>query len=336
MLVAIGAALVLSSAVAVAAVKVGTAASETITGTHSPDIINGKGGNDTLKGLAGNDVYQFADGFGEDTLEELASYKVGKRRLPGGTDTLNFSRVTTDMTIYLVPQWPASGNAFGNQASTTGTDGILHKVSLGSSLVENATGGSGSFDWISSGGGSNTLRPGGGAFNILRDFAGWKDGAEGQPGIPTASNDTYRGFQAAPNGAVSEVGDWGGTADTLVLPGESSDYYIDSVNLDASPDGSEESLLIYNTTNNTTVRVLGHFGDYANWSNLNGLNGKIEQLVFADGAFATTAQVQQLMNASASLNDSAEEAVEEQVVEAQTEREQVKATGASRPPASAS
>ena len=70
----------LSSAVAVAAIKIGTNGDDRIRGTDSADQINGKGGNDRLNGKARNDTYYFADGFGVDTLIDSA-----------GTDTLNFS-----------------------------------------------------------------------------------------------------------------------------------------------------------------------------------------------------------------------------------------------------
>lgn len=152
LLTAIPVALVLCSTAALAALSVGTNGAETLTGTHSVDLINGKGGNDTLRGLAANDVYHFANGFGQDTLTELAKHKVGGKVLPGGRDSLDFSGTTTAVTVYLTPEWPATGNTYGSQASAYDSNQVLHNVSLGSSPVENATGGSGSPDWVSAGG----------------------------------------------------------------------------------------------------------------------------------------------------------------------------------------
>lgn len=68
MLAAMGAALVLSSAVALAAVLIGTDNAEPLTGGRYADLITGKGGNDVTHGQAGNDTYFYADGHGSDTV----------------------------------------------------------------------------------------------------------------------------------------------------------------------------------------------------------------------------------------------------------------------------
>ena len=271
------AALMLSSTAAFAALRIGTDNSETIVGTNSPDLINGKGGSDTLKGLAGNDVYHFADNFGTDTLEEKATYKVGKKKLPGGTDTLNFSKVTTSVAASLIPQWP--GRNYGAAYPSI--------VVLDSSVVENVTGGSFEGDSLLGGGATNTLKPGGGFSNSLYDWGCNNSSAGGNIALPDlpASSDTYKGFGAAPNGAFNYVLDWGDSADKLILPGEASDYYVDAVDLDANT--VNESLQVYNPTNNSSVYVAGQFGDYSNWTSLYGQHGQIEQLVFADGTFST-------------------------------------------------
>jgi Ca2+-binding RTX toxin-like protein len=70
--------------------RFGTDGTETLIGTNKADRITGAGGDDTLKGLAGNDTYYFADTWGSDTLEDLATYKVGGKTRPGGIDTLSF------------------------------------------------------------------------------------------------------------------------------------------------------------------------------------------------------------------------------------------------------
>src|SRR5215212_9013212 len=251
------AALMLSSTAAFAALRIGTDNSETIVGTNSSDLINGKGGSDTL--------------------EEKATYKVGKKKLPGGTDTLNFSKVTTSVAASLIPQWP--GRNYGAAYPSI--------VVLDSSVVENVTGGSFEGDSLLGGGATNTLKPGGGFSNSLYDWGCNNSSAGGNIALPDlpASSDTYKGFGAAPNGAFNYVLDWGDSADKLILPGEASDYYVDAVDLDANT--VNESLQVYNPTNNSSVYVAGQFGDYSNWTSLYGQHGQIEQLVFADGTFST-------------------------------------------------
>ena len=274
-----------SSTAAFAALSVGTNSAEVLTGTHSADLVNGKGGGDALRGLAANDVYYFADGFGQDTLAELAKHKVGGKVVPGGKDSLNFSRVSSAMSVYLTPEWPISGESYGNQGVTTDSSSVKHRVSLGTSPVENVTGGSGVSDFIAGGGASNTLRPGGGPNNTLRDFGGWA-GGEGLSGIPNASGDTYSGFGSLPSGGKAEVADWGGGTDRLLLPGGASDYHLDSVDLDGAG-ATEESLQVYEPKTNASVFVYGHFGEYSNWTKSYGMHGQIEQLQFADGVFDT-------------------------------------------------
>ena len=76
LLTMMGLTLALSSAIALAAVKVGTNAGERIVGTNGNDQINGKGGNDDLHGKAGNDIYYFADGFGVAVKRRARSIKL--------------------------------------------------------------------------------------------------------------------------------------------------------------------------------------------------------------------------------------------------------------------
>jgi Ca2+-binding RTX toxin-like protein len=52
---------------------VGTAFGETISGTTGNDTITGNGGNDTLSGNAGNDTYVYAQGDGNDLIQENGS-----------------------------------------------------------------------------------------------------------------------------------------------------------------------------------------------------------------------------------------------------------------------
>ncbi|CAA9438424.1 MAG: hypothetical protein AVDCRST_MAG22-3865 [uncultured Rubrobacteraceae bacterium] len=309
-----------SSTAAFAALRVGTNSAEVLTGTHSADLLNGKGAGDALRGLAANDVYYFADGYGQDTLVERAQHKVGGKVLPGGKDSLNFSRVTSAMSVYLTPEWPTSGDSYGNQGVTTDSDSVKHRVALGTSPVENVTGGSGGTDFIGGGGASNTLRPGGGPNNTLRDFGGWV-GGEGLPAIPNASGDTYSGFGSLPSGGRADVADWGGGTDRLVLPGGASDYHLDSVDLDGVG-ATEESLQVYDPRINASIFVYGHFGEYSNWTRSYGMHGQIERVQFADGVF-DTAQAPRLqarnLGATTGIAREAERAAEEARSDAPTD-----------------
>ena len=253
LLAMVGAALVLSTSVALAAVKIGTSGDDVLTGTESADQLNGKGGNDRLKGLGGNDVYYFADGFGVDRLNDSA-----------GSDTVNFSKVTTGVVTYLIPEWGVDWNAAYN-----GTN----KVGMRSSIVENAIGGSGD-DFIYGGKDKNTLRPGAGT-DELWDWGGYPGDPE-YTAIPV-SDDTYKGFGTSTG--TDYVIDWGG-ADTIDLKSfDSSEVYFDSI--DINDNGTEESLLLL-TDDNSGVIVVGHFIDY-----YTGQEGRVEQVAFADGTVST-------------------------------------------------
>lgn len=255
-------------------VRLGSSAGETLIGTNKADQITGGGGNDTLKGLAGNDTYYFEDGWGSDTLEEKASYKVGGKKVSGGRDTLSFRGVTTGwVDVYLVPAWGSGYNlALGQHGE---------QIVLGASLVENAVGGpSGTVgDRLVGGGEANTLSSGGGSGDTLQDFGGWNDGAGGQPELP-ASSDTFRG--AAANTGTVILQDWGGSADVLDFrPLASDEVYLDAVNCDDDP--QRECLQVVTGTGDGQVAVVGQFGEFDTSTTESGQHGRIEILRFADG-----------------------------------------------------
>ncbi len=284
--VAIARALVLAGAPALAALRMGTDNPEVLVGTHGKDQLTGLGGGDLLKGLAGNDTYYFADGWGNDTIEEKARYKVAGKQVPGGTDTLSFKGVSGGgVEVLLVPQW---GPGF-NTASGPGGEA----VALGASVVENVVGSqSPANDAIGGGVGKNSLQPGGGGSDTLGDYGGWKDGADGHPGLPV-SDDTYKGF--GQNTGDVYVLDWGGAADLVDLrPLASGDVYLAAVDLDVN--GTKESLQIV-TGPNTQVVVVGHFSEWSGYTAIYGQHGQVETVLFADGpvnAGAAAASAQEL------------------------------------------
>ena len=277
------AALVLAATLAAgpasAAIKVGTDGAEALVGTQYADHITGKGGADLLDGRAGNDVYHFAGGFGNDTL--LEPKKVGT--LPGGVDTVSFSGVRTNSSIFLIPQWRALGY---NAVVTADSGGVAHRVDLGSSVVERGVGGSGK-DYLFTGAGPNTLKGGAGGDDYLWDGGGYPGNGGDQVGLP-ASDDVYRGFAAGPGTDI--VVDWGGGADVLDLrPWESSDVHVDTYSYGGS---GPNSLIVSN--GDRGVIVFGHFAPVGGQE-----NGTMEKIVFADETITSASAVRALVEDSA-------------------------------------
>jgi Ca2+-binding RTX toxin-like protein len=282
LLTMMGLTLALSSAIALAAVKVGTDAGEKIVGTDGNDQINGKGGNDDLRGRLGNDIYYFAGGFGVDTLTDT-----------GGTDTLSFSTLTTGVNVYLLPEWGDDYNAVYDDDDSTLRISMSNGTKI--STIENVAGGLGE-DYLAGGKSENVLKPGGGATDTLKDWGGY-DGSTGFVAIPN-SNDTYKGFKD--NTGTDYVIDYGGSADVVDLkPYESTDVYVDAVDLNNN--GTDESLsLKYKNSAgaNAEIIIVGYFLNY-----YTGQEGKIEEIRFADDT-VTAAQPQDLADASASEGSS--------------------------------
>lgn len=127
--------------VASAAVITGNAGDNTLRGTNRADRIDGRAGDDTLLGRRGRDrltggrdddrlrggqtggeSYLFDDNWGNDTVSD-----------PAGTDTLDFSAVSSGMLIDLVPSASNEANA-----------GAPNTVDFpASTVIEDAIGGSG-------------------------------------------------------------------------------------------------------------------------------------------------------------------------------------------------
>lgn len=272
-------AVLLAAGVALAEIRGGTNNGETIVGTNAADQITGQGGNDTLKGLAANDTYHFDDGFGTDTVTETASVKVGKKKRPGGVDTLSFSHHDGFIYALLIPRWGASYNR------VSGPSGF---VNLGSSPIENVTGGT-TNDGLYGGPANNTLSGGTGGADQLVDYGGNDGSAISDTGLPDlrASNDTYRGFTAGFGRDL--VVDYGGTADKLDLrPLESSEVYFDP--FDYNLDGTIDSLRI-EVNDAITVTVMGHFSPPVPGRE----NGRMEQIVFSNETVTSAAELNSLI-----------------------------------------
>jgi hypothetical protein len=288
---------------ALSALRGGTNGVDNLIGTTSNDQLTGLGDADILKGLAGNDLYYFADNWSKRASDGAVLFDTLVETSGQGSDTVSFRGVTTGgVTVRLEREWAAT---FGHKATGPGGDVRFSYSNVGTvaqSFVEKAIGGQGNFDWVSGGAGPNTIQPGGGTSDRLRDFGGWKAGAEGLPGIPV-SNDIFKGL-ADTSGTIT-VMDWGGTGDTLDLrPFSTENVYIAPIDQDGSPT-SLESLQIV-TGPSTQVIVYGHFGDYFGATNLNGHKGRIENLIFADTTITNMSTLQ--ANAASAEDLSAQQA----------------------------
>jgi hypothetical protein len=248
-------------------VLVGDDGPNILIGTKRADQINGKGDPDVLKGKAGNDTYIFEDGWGQDT-----ALIEGRR---GGKDTLDFSAVTTFVGVVILREFDQF-DIFSEHNDRIGLD-----ADAGIPYIETVIGGKGEGDALVTGGGPNTLNPGGGGTDILEDHGGWNEGPGSDFMIP-ASNDTYVGFNPSSNSGTDTIRDWGGTDVVDLRPMSSSSVTMTAIDADGS-NGTEESLEIaWNLDPNIKVVIDGHFEPYDPFSSTSGMNGHIEKLIFAD------------------------------------------------------
>ena len=178
------------------------AGADTITGSSIGDMIDGGAGNDSLDGGLGNDLFVFGDGFGADTVVDLV----------GGTDTLSFSTVTSNVAVSLlthtvtvdgntvdftVDQIDAIiGHAAGNDsfhgldAASTWTIGATHSYSGGSATItftgfETLEGGSDSDTFLLNVDSSQTLDGNGGTDTL--SYAGHSANISVNLSTPTAT-----------------------------------------------------------------------------------------------------------------------------------------------------
>ncbi|HRZ91728.1 MAG TPA: hypothetical protein P5022_02355, partial [Candidatus Paceibacterota bacterium] len=117
-------------------------------GGAGDDTLNGGLGDDTLEGGAGSDTFVFFDGWGRDTLAEMA----------GGadTDTLDFSAVTSDLQVTVHAGGKVSITDFTSRLTeAAGIEAIVGGTGDNRIVFENGASFAGSIDAGS--GGSNTV-----------------------------------------------------------------------------------------------------------------------------------------------------------------------------------
>jgi hypothetical protein len=250
---------------ALSKVLVGTDGPDVLIGTKRGDQITGKGAPDVLKGKGGNDTYFFDDNWGQDT-----ALIEGRR---GGKDTLDFSAVDSSVLVLIVRE------ADQFDIFSASNDLIGRDPEAGIPYIEAVIGGQGDGDALVTGGGSNTLNPGGGSTDILEDHGGYDEGPGSNFVIP-ASNDTYVGFNN--NTGADTIRDWGGTDVVDLRPTSNSSVTMTAIDNDGL-NGTKESLEIaWNSNPNIKVVINGHFGPHDPRSSQSGMDGHIEKLIFAD------------------------------------------------------
>lgn len=125
----------------------GSAGDNRIEGNAGDDSLNGGTGNDTLDGGSGNDTYTFTDGWGNDTLVDS-----------DGTDVLDFSLVTTALTVDLSD---SQANDVTDGTHSVNWTGIVFETVLGGAGNDSIQGGAAS-ELLVGNGGNDTLNGGGG------------------------------------------------------------------------------------------------------------------------------------------------------------------------------
>jgi hypothetical protein len=128
----------------------GSAFDDTLSGDGKANTINGLAGNDILNGGGGNDIYIFHSDWGHDTIIESFN---------GGSDTVDFSNITSDLIFTL-------GNDY------TISDGANSVIHLGGE-IEQLLGGSGNDRFCLTGSASVKGRIDGGAGSNTLDYSGY-------------------------------------------------------------------------------------------------------------------------------------------------------------------
>jgi CSLREA domain-containing protein len=153
----------------------GGSRAETLIGGTGSDAITGNGGNDSLDGGANNDTYNFANGWGVDTLVEAAA---------SGSDTISFAGASANLNWAL--------------GSITVTDGAGNSLTYAGNDVENLVGSGGNDAFAFSNGaqlagGAGTI-DGGSGTNTL-DYSAYNSAVSANLGTGADLTATLNGTQ---------------------------------------------------------------------------------------------------------------------------------------------
>ncbi|HFQ14644.1 MAG TPA: DUF4347 domain-containing protein, partial [Gammaproteobacteria bacterium] len=165
-----------------------------IIGTDGNDTLTGNAGeDDNLSGLAGNDTYVFQDGWGSDTVIENAD---------AGSDTLDFSRVTTDLVFTLAADGSITVSDGGNTISASNVENLIGGSGRNTFVIEEGAALAGSID--------------GGAGVAILDYSAWTG----------AVNVDLSTGSATAIGSVSNIDNLIGGSGNDVLIGDAGDNVL--------------------------------------------------------------------------------------------------------------
>ncbi len=198
----------------------GGAGDDTITGSGFNDLIAGGAGNDSLRGGGGNDVYQFQNAFGVDTVIDA-----------GGTaDSLNFSAVTSDVTINLQAH-----------TGTVGTNSVNFAVAEIDSVVGHS-------------GGNDTLQG-------LNATSHWNIGAAGTDYSSSGVAINASGFETLQGGSLADTFHVGSSGNWTLKGGAGADVFDIDATFSGTLDGETDSDTLQGTGGNIAGPVTISTGD---------------------------------------------------------------------------
>jgi Ca2+-binding RTX toxin-like protein len=237
----------------------GSSGANTLQGNGGNDTLNGQAGNDNLDGGAGDDTYQFSGTWGADTITADAS----------GTDTVDLSTVTSNLTINLVS---SAGNEISDGTNTVNwSSNIIERVLTGSG-ADTLTGGTGA-DYLSASSGNDSLVGAAGNDTLIGSLG--NDTLSGGTG-----NDLYQFSEGDGLDTINENGDTGTNTDKILF--------------DSSVTQSE--VAIWMNGSNLEIGNTSASGDKITVQNQNTSGSTIERLELNSGYYLTDADINQVIS----------------------------------------
>ncbi len=229
---------------------------------------------------------------------------MGKKKRPGGSDTLDFSAVSVGVIGRLMPEGWVKGSDNRNRLTAEDPDdlGAVWEVDLGASPVGYFRGGSG--DDVILGGGLRNHYEGNGGVNRFQDYGGAevRRPRANQPQRLLANDDTYAGL--GKDGGFAWIADFGGGADTVDLrPLKSTEGEFGAFGLQGYGGDSPNSLWVAKKGEGDSENILiviGQLGAVLGFGELDVPQSpaRIETLVFDDVELGDE-KVEALVEASA-------------------------------------
>ena len=242
----------------------GSPDNDTLIGDNNANVINGLAGNDQMTGNSGNDTFLFMDGWGSDTVVELAL---------GGTDTMTFASVTVPLTFTL------------NTTDIFVSDGATNQVTHLGNFVENLIGGPQGDSFVVQASASTNLYGGDGtdsfAFQGGAVLTGLLDGQVGNDSLD------FSGYATPASITLTGTGANGFTGTTLsVTAGFANIASITGSSLGSDSLTGMNAAATFNLDSTTTYVTGGHTLTFSAFESLHG-GSSTDIFAFADGAAFT-------------------------------------------------